>query len=560
MEYKSSLRDSLEARRTSLNSERSSWDAHWKELAEYILPRRGRFMVSDYNKGGAKNDSILDNTATLAARTLASGMMSGLTSPSRPWFKLTTPDPEMMDHQPVKVWLDDVERILRLIFSRSNFYTGIHALFAEHGIFGTAPMFMLEDYEDVIRVHPATIGSYTLGVNHRQMVDTIYRELPLSVGAMVEWFGLENVSETTKSLYDKGKYDEVGTVYHAVEPNRDSEDGKADFRGKPYRSVYWEDAGTNKSFLRISGFKTLPFFAPRWEVTGTDVYGGSAGMVILEDTKQLQAQQKYKGKAIAKMVDPPMVGAASLKNKVTTTIAGGVTYVDPVQGKPGFSPAYLVSPDVQGLNLDIQETQHRISRGLYEDLFLMLANDRRNQRATAREVAEHHEEKLLALGPVLERSNDELLDPVIDRAFNLAQEAGILPEPPPALDQVDLRVEYISIMAQAQKMIGVGAIERVVGFVGNLAAVKPDVLDKVDTDAAIDEYSDSMGTPARVIRSTEDANAGREQRAQAEQQAQQAAAMQQGAETVNTAAAGAKTLSEAGDGQGAEVIKKLLGG
>ncbi|MCP4450252.1 MAG: phage tail protein, partial [Planctomycetes bacterium] len=318
-----------------------------------------------------------------------------------------------------------------------------------------------------------------------------------------------------------------------VEPNRDAGDGKSDFRGKPHRSVYWEAGGATNLFLRISGFETRPFFAPRWEVTGTDVYGSSAGMVVLGDAKQLQAQQLYKGKAIAKMVDPPMVGSSALRNKTTSTIAGGVTYVDPVQGKPGFSPAYTVAPDVTALSLDIQDTQHRISRGLYEDLFLMLANDRRNQRATAREVAEQHEEKLLALGPVLERTNDELLDPVIDRAFNLAQQAGILPEPPPALDEVSLRVEYISIMAQAQKMIGVGAIERVFGFAGNVAAVNPAIMDKVDTDAAIDEYGDSMGVPARIIRSTDDANADRKARAEAEQQAQQGAMMQQGADIAN---------------------------
>jgi len=102
-------RQKYETLRGQLDLERSSFTAHWRDLSDYILPRRSRFTLSDVNRGERKNKNIIDSTATLAARTLRSGMMAGITSPARPWFRLTTPDPEMAEFGPVRGWLDQVQ-------------------------------------------------------------------------------------------------------------------------------------------------------------------------------------------------------------------------------------------------------------------------------------------------------------------------------------------------------------------------------------------------------------------------------------------------------------------
>ncbi|WP_259270911.1 portal protein, partial [Klebsiella pneumoniae] len=83
-------------------------EEHWRELAEFIDPRSTRFLTTERNNGSKRNTRIVDPTASKAARTLQSGMLSGITSPTRPWFKLATPDPEMMQYGPVKRWLDVV--------------------------------------------------------------------------------------------------------------------------------------------------------------------------------------------------------------------------------------------------------------------------------------------------------------------------------------------------------------------------------------------------------------------------------------------------------------------
>jgi len=155
----------------------------------------------------------------------------------------------------------------------------------------------------------------------------------------------------------------------------------------------------------------------------------------------------------------------------------------------------------------------------------MLAQTDRRQ-ITAREIEERHEEKLLALGPVLEQLNQDLLDPLIDNTFDIMLNAGMIPPAPKELGGENLKVEYISIMAQAQKLVGIGAVERFAGFVGQAAAVDPRVLDKVNGDQLIDVYSDLVSLPTGIVRTDDEVAELRNQREQAiaqQQQAEQAA-------------------------------------
>ncbi|NDH63829.1 MAG: hypothetical protein EBY18_19795 [Alphaproteobacteria bacterium] len=78
-------------------------------------------------------------------------------------------------------------------------------------------------------------------------------------------------------------------------------------------------------------------------------------------------------------------------------------------------------------------------------------------------------------------------------------------------------MEYVSSLAQAQRSVATGGIERFVGFAGRAAAMKPEVLDKLDIDETVDAYGDLLGVPARLIVPTEQATAARRQRAEAQQ-------------------------------------------
>jgi hypothetical protein len=230
-------------------------------------------------------------------------------------------------------------------------------------------------------------------------------------------------------------------------------------------------------------------------------------------------------------------------------LPGGISFVDG-QGQ-GIKTAFQVDLNLQHLLADIQDCRGRVNSAFYADLFLMLANAT-DTRMTATEVAERHEEKLLMLGPVLERLHNELLDPLIDITFNHMMRAGILPPAPPELQGMDLNVEFVSMLAQAQRAIGTNGVDRFVGNLANIAQMKPDVLDKFDGDRWADHYSDMLGVDPRMIVSSD-------QVANLRQKREEAAAAQAKMAQVQQMAATGKDLAASPTGQDKNALMDIMG-
>jgi hypothetical protein len=513
-------------RKQQLFNERSSWMEHWREISRLQAPRAGRYVTTDRNKGGKKHNDIIDNTAIFAARTLQAGMMSGMTSPARPWFRLGLADKDMMEAPAVKHWLHETAQLLRNIFAASNLYNVLHTMYGELGLFGTAATVMLPDYQSVIRMQAMTVGEYMIATDHRGRVNTLCREFQMTAAQMVEQFGYDRCSQAVRSAWDARNFDSWFDVVHLIEPRATRNPKMLDARNMAWSSCYFEPSQSGGDFLLETGFKRFPALVPRWDITGNDIYGQSPGMECLGDVKQLQHQQLRKGQGIDYQVNPPLVVPSSYAEKKSSRLPGGIMYADGVGADRTIRTAFEVQLNLQHLTMDIEDVRGRIRAAYYADLFLMLANDTRSG-ITATEVAERHEEKLLMLGPVLERLHNELLSPLIDNAFDTAAEAGIIPPAPPEMEGMDIEVEYISTLAQAQRMVQAQSADRLVTAVGNIAAAKADpaVWDKVDTDQVIDDYADMLGVPPRWIVSDDQVAEVRSARAQAAaaQQAQIAA-------------------------------------
>ena len=556
-------RNRYEALKAALWTERSSFDSEWADLSAWTQPRRTRFQVSDRNKGGgSRNKNIINSTARFSLRTLQSGMHAGMTSPARPWMRLTTPDPSLAKFRPVKIWLHAVTQLMLNVFQQTNLYNALPILYGDMGLFGTGCLSVVADSKDLFRCYNYPLGSYALGLDARGVVSTFVREYQLSVRRVVEEFGLAAdgrtidwtiLSRTVKTLWDRGAYESPVDLTWVVTPNEEARPDRLASKYLPFASCHFERGVTENKFLRESGFQTFPFLAPRWDITGEDTYGTDCpGMMALGDVKQLQFMERKKGQTIAKSLDPPLIGPSALRTQKTSLLPGDITYQDIREGMQGLSPIHEVRLDgLQFLTADIGEVQYRIQRAFFEDLFLMLArsDDRRgSQPPTAREVDERHEEKLIAVGPVLDRTKDEALEPLVDRAYDMMDGAGFfnadaLP-PPPELEGIKLKVEYTSIMAEAQKLIGVVGQDRFMISVGQMATTGfPDVADKVDTDQVVDNYGEMLGVDPRIVRSTEDAQAIRAER----QQAMQAQAEAEQAQLLARAAKDASQAPLEGD-------------
>lgn len=524
-------------RYNGLKNERSGWIDHWREIAENTRPRSFRYLTTDRATAGVKrNGKLVNGRPRWALRTLAAGMMAGITSPSRPWFRFTTGDNSLQDSQAVKEYLAQLEEEVREALHKSNIYNGLHKVYEDLGGIGTSALYIEADEEDVMRAYVFPVGQYCLASSPREAVDTIFREFEMTIGQLVKRFGKKNCSLNVQRMYANKQVDEWIKVLHVIEPNDTYTEKLIGPKGKKFASVWLElDADSSTGFLRESGYDAFPCMTPRWETTGEDIYGSSPGMDALGDCKALQLMERRKAQAIDKVVTPPMVGPGSMATKRLSLLSGDTTFADQTQGNQ-FRPAYEINVQAVGIiGQEIRENEARIDKAFYADLWLMLSQT--EGQMTAREVVERREEKLLQLGPVMERLQDELLDPLIERVFAILLEAGRLPPPPEELAGRDLKIEYISIMAQAQKLLGTTGIERLSTFVGNLSTVLPAALDKINEDNLVDAYSGMLGTPPNAIRTAEEVAAIRAARAKQQQQAQQMAQAQAMAGTAKDLAA-----------------------
>lgn len=556
-----SRRQEYEARKSAMWQERSTWISRYREITGCLLPYSGRFFAGDRNKGDRAFNAIYDETATFALDILTAGMMAGMTSPARPWFRLATPDKDLMEFDPVRWWLYDVTELMRDIFAKSNTYNALHSIYEELGAFGSACSIVEDDFDTVIHHTVLTAGEYALATNDRGKVDALAREFDMTVLQIVDKFvkqpggGMDwtRVSPTIRNNYEQKKgLDNWVTVSHIIQPRLDRDTTKKDAANMKFASCYYENGGDKEVLLRDSGYKSFPALAPRWHVRGGDIYGNGPSFRALGSIKQLQQEQLRKGQAIDYQTRPPLQAPSEMRNKGANFLPGGITYVPSTAQGHGVRSSFEVTLDLGHLLEDIQDVRGRINKAFYSDLFLMISQDNRRSPATATEIAERHEEKLLMLGPVLERLHNEMLSPKIELTFQRIVEAGILPPPPEELRDVDLSVEFVSTLVQAQKMVGLGSLDRLLGTVGNLAAGSgdPSVWDKIDKDQAIDRYAAMLGAEPSIIVADDKVAKIREGRAQAAQQAQQAAA-------IPAAAGAARDLSQA-DTSGKNALTDIM--
>lgn len=557
----------VNGRITTLRSERYSFWMHWGDLAQYYLPRRYRWFISpnQLNRGSPINQHIIDSTGYLVARNLAAGLMSGKTSPTRPWFNFTIGHIDDTGTTPESLWLNECKRIMRMVFHESNFYNAMATWYLDLVIFGTASNIMYEDFDTVINCYTPCAGEYYVALDGAFRPTTLYREFTMTNGATADRWGKENCSEAINAALaipdGSGLYRET-IICHAIEPNND---GKNFVSGQfAFRECYWEKGSSQApqsappspaKFLEIRGYFEQPQATCRWDVTGNDPYGRSVGMDGLGDQKQLQVETRRKAQAIDKMVNPPLMLDASMKNTPASLLPGALNYINGMmQGtKPGISSIYESRFPVGEITEDLNEVRERLKYTFYNHLFQPLSQYETKSNITTSEIDQRKAEALIMLGPVFERIDNEGLKPIVERAFSICMRAGIFPDPPPSIAGRPITINFVSMLASTQEAIAAAGIERTLGFAGNLAGVDPQVMDLFDIDFAMNNYSKLQQNDPRLMRPMADVIKMRQQREAQQRQVQQAQIAEQ-------LSAGAKNLASADMGGGANALQALTGG
>ena len=535
----------------AMDTERATWFPHWREISDYYLPRRYPWLrtAKENKTASRRNRKLLTSASTMAIRTLASGMMNGITSPARNWFSLRIPgfDQETLTHES-KVYLEEVERRMMLVLAESNFYNSIAMLYLEWCTFGTASMSIEEDFYDVVRCYNFPLGEFYLSTDSTGRVSRHGRRFVRTVEQAVEQFGEDKVSDSVLADYKKGGAALFNTLEIAHLIEEVPADETSEFPSR-WRNVYWEVAKSSNKYLQMTPLYEWPTVSPRWELLGDDSYGTSPAMDALADTIELQVLLEERAKGLAKQISPPLIVDQQLRNRPKALGANGITYAATFNSNFGAKEAYKVQVPLQDIAMDIAELKRAIQSTCHNELFNMISQLDTVRSAT--EIDARREEKLVHLASVLERFYNEGLDPALKRVFGIMQRADLLPEAPQELDEASIEVNYISVLTDAQRASGTITIERFLQFIGGIAPVYPEATRIPDVEELIRSYADGIGIKPKGIKSREDVQAAAEaENAQAE--------LAQSAQVGNDMAQGAKVLSETEVGGGMNALQAMM--
>ena len=552
--YKSKVRQMEENRQDYLK--------RWKAIRDYQLPYIGCFDdtadTTDYAR--RRDTNIYHSVAWQANQSFAAGVMSGLTPPSRQWFRLIWSNDTMKNHPEAGELLDKRMNILQDVLLKSNFYNAIHSAYLELA-FGQAPLAIFQDADTGVHFVPFTVGTYMMENGPDGIVDTFCTKYEMTARQLADKFGADRLPSSIRAELENGGVKTKHKLWWLVEPNRFHDRNKEvmDKYHMKYLSLYWLEEG-EKDFVDIGGFQEWPIPVARYLVTGSETYGKGPGWFAEGDSKGLQKLEKDDIIAVELGIKPPMAASATTAKQGINLTPGSYTVVE--RNEP-VTPLFNVNVNLQHLQEKILDLQDRIKRAYSADLFMMLER-LEDKSMTAQEVLQRKQEQLQQLGPVVQRLQFEFLRKIIERVYNILDRAGILPQPEDAelalaLSNEEVTIEYISPLAQAQKMAGMTNIEQAIAFTGQLAQFDQSVLDKIDFAKTIDSYFDMVGAPASIKRTEEEYEAIQQQKAQAMAEAKQQEQMAQAVQMAAPAAQAAKNITEAAN-DGNPALQEWLGG
>ncbi|WP_283419232.1 portal protein [Sphingopyxis sp. Geo48] len=528
-------REHVEKVAKALAAQRSDAENDWYSIADFS--GYGSLPSLSYTAQGTqrpKMRQLIDDHPKLAFRTTESGMYSGLSSPNRPWIEFKFADPEMADYQPARVWLDSFQSVIYSLFDASNFYQVARKNYGSMARFGPGAGIMSEHPLKIAPCLSLPIGSYWLGLDDAFDVDTLMRNCPMTVDQVVKRFvgrpggkyDWTAVSPTVRTKWDNSDYQHIVHCRQLIEPGANG----------AWDSVIWDCNDDRKTaLLEAKRYSEQPFWAPRWDTTDTGPtnYGRGVGHDSLGAMRELALINLREQGMFDLLAKPPTAGPA----RDLDMRPGAHTHVADMSQVQAAKPIYEVNPlALQAAEKKILRLHDVIDRLTYADLFMAITNMPGVQPRNVEELLKRDEEKLTQIGPVVEMVNDDMLPVAVERMIGIARRGELIPPAPEELQGKELKVEFVSVLAMAQKMLGLSTTERVVGFVGSLGSIfGPQVLDKIDPDAIVDDYAERANMPAKAIRDSRTVNNIRQQRQQQEQMAQMAA-LAQPAKDATTAA------------------------
>ena len=544
-----------------LKEQRQLFLDHWLDLADFVLPRSGRFrgVLEDMGNPKRNDYSLLNNTGTVALEALRALLVTGITPPARPWLRFRIKDDALAEIAENKEWVDLAEKAFFQTINESNFYSIMPSVYEEVALFGTSALEIVRHPQKIIGFNLLTAGQYVAATDIYNQVNTVFYEDVMTVEQIYQAYVIpeENreeaesrLSQQVREYWRKGEVDQRFKIIKGIFPNDESEDVRLKARASgensdfPFKGVAFQEDRpgkmdqSNDQILKVSYYKYMPILVPRWHLNPGDTYGRSPGMTALGDIKMLQSMERNKLEIIEKLANPPLVAQTdSLEGRIMQN-AGEVTYTPGFGGSAGdmVKPLVDMRTNAAELGNEIYRVEERIRLALHGNLTRNIEGLRpppgqpgQSKNITATEVNARERERLLQLSPIMERFDTDLLDPLATLIVSRLVEENIIPPAPEDLQGAGLRIEFLNIVAAAQRdQSSKGAID-LINFVAQFAELPPfDVMvTKLKIPEAIEEIAAGMDVPQKIMVSLQEMREASEaMRTQQEMQAKMAQAQQ----------------------------------
>jgi hypothetical protein len=522
----------LVKRKGKLKDQRGTWETHWQDLSNYVLPNEADFNLSR-SKGDKRTTLVYDSTGIHANEMLAAGLHGMLTNPASNWFSLRVKNDQsnLADNSESKEWLEQTTNAILSEIAAPDvaFPSHIHEYYLSLCSIGTACMFVGEPTtREGISFRAIHIDEIFIAENADGIIDTVFRVFKMTVRQIVQKWGEKSLSPRIAKMYEKKDFDKEVELMHCVYPREDVDKSKKAATMLPVASVYIDER--DKHVLAEGGFDEMPYMVSRWAKAVGEVFGRSPAMTALPDIKMLQEIMKTTIKAAQKIVDPPLLVPDDGVIGPVRTVPGGLNYYRASSGA-------RIEPLLTGGNIPISfEMMADLRDRIRTTFFLDQLQFQGAPRMTATEVVERTERTLRLLGPTLGRLQSEFLGPMIERIFGVLSRSGRLPEPPESMSEQELKIEYVSPLARAQRQTETQGIMRTLEFIGPIAGMDPQAAQVIKGADTVRHIAELNGVPPMLLKSNDDL--------MAEMQAQQ---MMQGAEVMDMMQKGANVAKTAGE-------------
>lgn len=552
------LTSSVMSRFQQLKSERELIEPIWKEITDYVYPRRSGWNFESDARVEA-GDLIFDGAAIAAHNKLADGIFGWLVSPSIDWLEILPTNRKLESNREVMAHCQELKMYLYEVFSRSNFYDAMAEDISDCSALGTSVLYVDEAKELGRPVYtPLHLREVYISENRYGEVDTLFRDFELTNRQLLEIFG----DKLEPKLFDQARsaLDKSCRILNAIYPrmNGQGDDLYTPKEDKPYASVYiLENPGIGASrpaggsLLENGGIDYRKFEAWRFRKASNQVYGMSPIMDAIFDIKMINLMSKTMADVAQLAARPPVQAPESMRGELR--IAPGAKNF-------GSSSDGKVEPILTTLSYpfaidSINRREAIIREHCKTDFFMTISQIQGSSRErTKAEINAIKSESAAILGPIIGRAQSERLDPVTRLTIANEAAAGRLPKAPPGLAGLDiqLKLRFVGPLAQSQrKYLRLEGISTGLAQALQFSEVDPDIVCDFKMPETAREIAIASGFPQEFLEDPATAKRKRQERQAARTRAAEA-------ELQNQAMAAAASGGKAPE-PGSLLAKKLLG-